>query len=265
MPARKTFRHFLARSSPDNSLQWGIAAVFVTALLAINLAWLLADTSLLTMTDSYGYLYRLLRFVDTFDPSAPSKLWQALGDLSAWGRPPFYQLITVPFVLLFGRYEDAALAVDLLFLAVLAVGAYGAGSLAGGFRAGLLTSFLACTYPPIVHLHRTYSAYVAVPSMVALAIWALIGLVKTRSVGTAWFLSLALALGLLIHPSFSYIVGPVVLLVVPYVVLFQCPPKMPASVTSAPRRSRRSWALLWCFAAYSRLACSQWPSPSSGT
>ncbi len=92
-------------------------ALLIAGACWVQLDWIRADRSFSPAPDSYVYLSRLLAYLD--GPDGDGAPGVALGELSFRGRPPLYQLLTVPFLAVFGRSEDAATAVNLPFLALL--------------------------------------------------------------------------------------------------------------------------------------------------
>ncbi len=211
-----------------------VLAALTVLVSAAHLLWIHLDDDFLPTGDSYAYLANLLRFVDGLGSETLRSPWQALGDLGFGGRPPLYQLLTVPF-LVFGRSVDAALGVNLAFLVVLMFFTYRTGRLMASPAAGLLAAFLVACYPPIVHLVRTYLPYSALPACVAASLYFLISLAKTRSRRTVWWLALSFAFGFLIHPQFIRAVALPALAVGLWTVFCQQPPRRPPSLRQLPR------------------------------
>ncbi len=180
-----------------------LLATLLVLVAAVHVVWLTRDQSLMPFTDSYGYLTKLHQFLERLDLRSPLALWRSLGTLSLVGRPPFYQLATIPVIGLLGRSEDAAVLVNLLFLVLLAVSTYHVGRIVQGRGSGLLASLLVVTYPPIVHLSRMYLPHFALAALSALTLWLLLSLVEKRSIPVAWLLGLTVACGLWTHPYFA--------------------------------------------------------------
>ncbi len=180
-----------------------LLAVLFLLVAAVDVAWLYRDHSSLPFTDSYSYLTKLIEFLERFDLRSPFTLWGELGKLSLVGRPPLYQLATIPAIGLLGRSEDAAVLVNLPFLALLVVSTYHVGRIVRGRESGLLASLLVVGYPPIVHLSRAYMPHFALPALCALNLWLLLSLVERRSIRVAWLLGLTTACGLWTHPYFA--------------------------------------------------------------
>lgn len=179
-------------------------AALVAAAIAGHLVWLAADSGP-DHPDAYAYLAGLLRFQESFPWNGPGEAWAALGEASHGGRPPLYQLVTLPFLAVFGRTQDAAVAVNLAFLAVLAAAVFGLGRRLGGPWAGVAAAALALGYPPLVHLPRGYLPHYAAAAMVAVALLLVVKMVDERSPRAALALGVACGAGLLIHPAFAWV------------------------------------------------------------
>ncbi len=161
------------------------------------------DTELMPHANAYAYLTLVLRWVHAGPGAGAMGGWESLLRLSSHGRPPAYPLLSAPFVASFGRSEDAALLVNLAFTVLLLVATFGIARECRGERAGLLAAFLVATYPPIVQVTRIYTAHAAVPACVALSLWALLVLGRTRSLAVSWGFGASLVLGTWTHPSFG--------------------------------------------------------------
>jgi 4-amino-4-deoxy-L-arabinose transferase-like glycosyltransferase len=136
-------------------------------------------------------------------------------------------VVTVPFVYLIGRSEDAALSVNIMLLAILILVTYGIGCLAWSNKAGLLAAFLVAMYPPIIHLSTIYRSHAALPTSVAVSVWLL--LLKTRFIKVAWLFGVSMGLGMLIHPNFLNLMPIPAVIICLYMLLFQ------TSLTRPPR------------------------------
>ncbi len=187
------------------------------------------------MVDVYAYLTNLLRFFDRLQQQGFSEFWTSLGILSQGGRPPFYQLLTLPFVFLLGRSEDAALSVNLIFIAILLISVYNLGRLAKNKRVGILAALVVISYPPIVRLSRVYSPYFAMVACCALSIWLLLIMIKRRSVKSAWLFGFSLAFGLLTHPRFVWIILVPTIIFGILLLLFHAEPKRPQGFAQTPK------------------------------
>ncbi len=197
---------------PMTRLQaWICLGLLIGFVAANQVFWSLTDEAPTPQGDSYTYLGNLLRLLDELRPGGSWDLATSLRRLSVAGRPPLYQLLTTPFILLFGRSEAAAHSVNVVFIALLAIATYNLGRLARNEKAGLLAAFLVLTYPPVVLLSRMYLPYFASCAWAALSLWLLFEVIDRRSIVMAWLLGLSLAAGLLNHPYFAWtLLGPTV-------------------------------------------------------
>jgi hypothetical protein len=182
--------------------------------------------------DANIYLANTFYFVEGLG-EAP--LWESVAALSHDGRPPLYQLLSVPFLYLFGRSADAALLINVVFGVVLLLSTYGIGRLVQDGKAGLLAALLVVAYPPLVDLSRIYRPHFAIAACVALSLWLLLLLLKARSPKIAWLFGASLVLGMLVHSSFLYVLAAPTVLFGFYALLFQTPPRYPSILKEAPR------------------------------
>jgi tetratricopeptide (TPR) repeat protein len=204
-----------------------------------SFAWVALDTRPQPGADPNTYLIKAFELVDSLKAQGGADLWQLIIDASIQGRPPLYQLFTVPFIFLFGRSEDVALCVNLISLVILILATYGIGNLAWNRRAGLLAGFLVATYPPIIQLSTIYVSHAWLPAWVAVSVWELLLLLKTRSIKVAWLLGVSLSIGMLIHPNFLYLIPMPAIVICLYVLFFENPLRYPPS----PKKPLR-WMLL---------------------
>lgn len=195
----------------------------------LNVNWILRDQGVLLWDGSF-YLSKLLLFLDELGPDTFKSFEASMRQLSLGGRPPLYQIVTIPFIFLFGRSEDAALSINVIFIVILLISVYNIGILSKNRKAGLLAVFIVVCYPPVIHLSRMYVPYFAVVSLGALSVWLLIVLLERPSVRISLYLTASLALGLLTHPYFADV------LIVPtavfgiYLVFFRSRPFFPSAL-----------------------------------
>ncbi len=205
-------------------------ALLIVGFCAADLAWILADQAPMANTDAYIYAHRLLGFFDRAEWGSPGELWSSILELSHGGRPPLYQVLTLPFVAIFGRSEDSLLIINILLLALLMVSTYHIGRLAGSRWAGLLAAALVVSYSPVVQISRMYMPHFALIPFYALSVWLMLRLAQDRSVRNAWWLCAALAATSLIHPNFFTILAPTVAIFSIYTVFFDSAPRVPAGL-----------------------------------
>ncbi|MEE8525982.1 MAG: glycosyltransferase family 39 protein, partial [Thermoanaerobaculia bacterium] len=229
--------------------RWSLAilALLIVAVSAAHVRWLQRDATIFPVGDSYAYLSHLLQFLDRTATQGVTDFWQSLGQLSHGGRPPLYQISTIPNLLILGRSEDSATGVNVFFSAILMISAYHGAALISGRKAGLLAALLVAAYPPIVQLTRMYLPRSALPATCALSLWMLIWLLRSRSVAAALAFSASLAVGVLVHPAFIFCWAAPAIGFGFYILLFQSEPRAPSSLRNSPRwmmqklRSRLWW------------------------
>lgn len=205
-----------AGRSPRRSRRLGGALLLaIAAVVAVQAYWIVRDVHPLLHGDSYAYLGNLHEFLTHVDLAAPADAWQRLGRLTHGGRPPLYQLLTTPFVLLAPRSEDAPVFVNLVLVALLMLSTYAAGTATLDGRAGLLSALLVATYGPVFRISRQYLPYLGLVTASAVALWLLVLVVRDRSIRAAWGLGAASAAGVLIHPRYLHVMAlPIVVLCV---------------------------------------------------
>jgi hypothetical protein len=214
-----------------------VALVLLIVLVSlINTVWVVQDTPPEPVREANAYLIQTLQFVDRLkEGGGVHQLLLSTGRLGNQGRPPLYQLLSVPFIWPFGRSADALISINVVFGAILLLATYGIGRLVWNGKAGLLAAFLVATYPPIVHLFRIYMPHSAIPACVAVSLWLLLLLLKTRAVKTAWLFGASLGFGMLIHVNFPFALAALTILFGLYMLLLQTNPRRPPSLMETSR------------------------------
>ncbi len=194
---------------------------------ALHIHWLNADTLVGPEVDEKVYFVRTAGFLATLSSGGWNSLGEALQSLDLSGRPPLYQLLSVPFILIFGLDMDSAVLVNLLFQALLVIAVYQIGKLVSSAKTGLLAALLVSVYPPLVQLARIYRPHFAMAACVGLGLWSLLALIKNRSVKNVRLFALALTFGLFIHPTVAFSLWLPALAGLVYGVFFQVAPRWP--------------------------------------
>ena len=207
--------------------------LLVAAVSVINLSWIIKDTRPQAFQDPYPQ--RILKFSHQFAKDGFKEFPRLINWLSVGPRPPLYQLLAVPCVYAFGRTEDAILVVNIISGIILILAAYGAGRLAGGRGAGLLAALIVATYPPLVNLSKIARPHSIAPASVALYLWLLLLLIRTRSPRVFWLFGASIGMGLLVHPNLMYILPAPSIFWVLYLVFFQTVPSHPPHLRGLPR------------------------------
>lgn len=194
----------------------------------ITIHWLHVDSLLGPDTDSKIYFVNTVRFLDIISTQGWDRLSESLRSLSLSGRPPLYQLLSLPFLLIFDRSMDSASMVNMLFQALLVMSVFQIGKLSSNTRTGLLAALLVSIYPPLVQLARVYRPHFALAACVCFALWRLIALHRVRSATNMWLFMLSIVFGLFIHPTFVFVLWLPALLGTFYILFFQLEPRLPA-------------------------------------
>jgi hypothetical protein len=217
--------------------RWDVVALalLITAVCGALLSWIVRDTAPISHpNDPYRYLAKSIAFTDHLRSQGFEDLGSALDQLPKGGRFPLYQLLSVPFILAFGRSLDAALAVNVAFEILLLISVYAIGKRLGGGKAGLLAAVLVAAYPPIVHLSHIYRPHFAAVACTALSLWLLLLLLKNASTRVAWLFGGSLAFGLLLNPHSAWALAGPTALFGGFLVLFRSPPRRPSGIENFP-------------------------------
>jgi hypothetical protein len=199
--------------------------VLIILVLWSNVNWIRNDTLLGPETDSKTYFIGTANFLTELSEGGLAAFPKALKELSAQGRPPLYQLLSGPFLLLFGRTMDSAVLVNLIFQVTLLLLIFCIGKQISNSRAGLLMALLVSAYPPLIQLSRIYRPNFALAACFALILWRLLSLLNTRSIRDVWLFILSLVFSVFIHPIIVFpLVLPVAIFSV-YIVFFQTEPR----------------------------------------
>jgi len=219
-----------------------LLSILVVFVVASNWYWIHADQSLGIDVDSKDYIIKTITQLDELRIKGFSiSLSGWLAQISREGRPPLYQILSMPFILLFGRSMDSGLILNLVFWALLIAFIYLAGKTAGNAGTGLLASVFVASYPPLIQASRLFRPHFALAACTALILWRALALLGRRSSWNVWWFMLSLTFGALIHPK----IAGVLLIPAPlfslYVVFFQDAPYVPSSVREFPKWA---WAKL---------------------
>ena len=143
--------------------------------------------------DESGYLWFSFTLHDALREDGVLGLWRGFQH-EGWA-PPLLPALTALVEVPAGASQTVpSIAVQLVFLAVLAVASYGIGSRLLDRRAGLLTALVTSTLPAITDFVRTYHMVIPSTAMYALATFALLASDRLRS--RRWAVVWGVALGL---------------------------------------------------------------------
>jgi 4-amino-4-deoxy-L-arabinose transferase-like glycosyltransferase len=193
----------LARSIPLPLLLLGL---LIVARLALAEWWLLADDGVVD-TESGRHLQQAWDAYVAIGNGEPFALLE-----SATAYPPLLHGIGAIGAVIGGLDVESFIgAQDLVFVPALAIGCYGAGSIAYGPTAGLLAAVYALGAPMAASVFHMFLIDTAEAAMVALAVWAILASDRFSRTGVAALAGAAVGLGMLSKQNFPiFVVGLIV-------------------------------------------------------
>ncbi|MCK5177441.1 MAG: glycosyltransferase family 39 protein, partial [Candidatus Aenigmarchaeota archaeon] len=191
------------------------AQIFLAALILfhtiVNWWWLSVDT-LPPGWDQAGHLIESLKIYEIF--THPSiDIFSRLAEVSNY-YPPFFEICTVPFYLLFGISDDVAIMTNILFLGILILSVYGIGKKMYNKKTGLFSAFLVSFYPIIFGHLREYLMDVSLTAMVTLSIYLLLKTDYFNNRMYSMLFGISLGLGMLTKWTFVFFICPAILLII---------------------------------------------------
>ena len=189
-------------------------ALFLTALVVFsivnNIVWLMIDTRPPRWDESH-YLGLSLTYYDALASGGLVSLAESLVSADR-ARPPLLPLSAILGLGLFGRSEDAAFALQIVFHAILILVTYGAGYKIASPRCGLLAAFLVAFYPGIYSLARLFLLDFLHATLIACTLFALVWSEGFARRGASVLAGVAVGLGLMCRTFFPvFVVGPLAL------------------------------------------------------
>jgi len=205
-----------------------------------NLSWIVRDASPMYVVDSYSQASSVLHTIDSGWPTGPGEVSARLRALSHGGRPPLFELTTIPFVLAFGRSEDAIISVNLMYLGALMLGVYGLSKVVAGPAAGFAAMIAVASFPPIVHLIRGYRSYFGAIAAIAVTLYFLVLVLRDRKASSVWLAASACTAALMIHPLSVWAL--LVPMATTWILVALNPKRRPALES---RGTAGTWAVRW--------------------
>ena len=187
---------------------WVGAAVVV--FIAVTIWWLTVDTRVPDF-DSGQHL------IDIFTVRAEILSGNLTAPFSDWNNYPPLGHIVGAIGTLIGGFNPASvvMANNLFFLPLLAFGCYGAGTIAGGRRAGLLAALFALGTPIVVSEMREIYLDVGEAAMVAVSVWAILATRRFERIWVSALAGLVCSIGMLSKQTFAvFIVGLIAAVIV---------------------------------------------------
>jgi 4-amino-4-deoxy-L-arabinose transferase-like glycosyltransferase len=184
--------------------------VAVVAFIAVTIWWLTVDTRVPDF-DSGQHL------IDIFTVRAEILSGNLTAPFSDWNNYPPLGHIVGAIGTLIGGFNPASvvMANNLVFLPLLAFGCYGAGTIAGGRRAGLLAALFALGTPIVVSEMREIYLDVGEAAMVAVSVWAILATRRFERIWLSALAGLVCSIGMLSKQTFAvFIVGLIAAVIV---------------------------------------------------
>lgn len=185
-----------------------LLGALVVARLALAEWWLIADDGVVD-TESGRHLQRSWDAYVAMGDGNPLALFD-----SATEYPPLLHFVGVVGAAVAGLDVESFIgAQDLVFIPALAIGCYGAGSLAYGRTAGLLAALFALAAPMAVSVFHMFLIDTSEMAMVALSVWAILASERFSRTRVAALAGLAVGLGMLSKQNFPMFVAGLILVV----------------------------------------------------
>jgi len=183
-----------------------LLAGLILARLALGEWWLIADDGVVD-TESGRHLQRAWDAYVAMGDGRPFALLD-----SATEYPPLLHLVGLTGAAIAGLDVESFIgAQDLVFVPALAIGCYGAGSLAYGPTAGVLAAVFALGTPMAASAFHMFLIDTPQAAMVALSIWALLATDRFSRTGVAALAGVAVGLGMLSKQNFPIFVAGLIL------------------------------------------------------
>jgi 4-amino-4-deoxy-L-arabinose transferase-like glycosyltransferase len=179
--------------------------------LAVNWAWLSTNVTVIGW-DRPRHLIESLVYNDILQHIDLGSLFE--GWTHSGYYPPFFHFSMVAFYRLLGISMDVAAMVNMVYLVILLISAYGIGREIGGKGVGLLSAFITSTMPMVFAMSRYTYIEFSLTAMVALSIWLLLLSQEFAHKGYSLLFGLSLGLGFLNKWTFSLFVLPPLIVVI---------------------------------------------------
>jgi 4-amino-4-deoxy-L-arabinose transferase-like glycosyltransferase len=185
-----------------------LLGVLILARLALAEWWLLADDGVVD-TESGRHLQRAW---DAFNAMKGGDTFALLDRATEY--PPLLHLVGIAGAAVGGLDVESFIgAQDLVFVPALAIGCYGAGSIAYGRTAGLLAAVFALGTPMAASVFHMFLIDTSQAAMVALSVWAILASDRFSRTGIAALAGVAVGLGMLSKQNFPIFVIGLILVV----------------------------------------------------
>jgi hypothetical protein len=235
--SRRGATAFRSRWSPESLAAAAAAALFVAAS-----CWWLSKYRGIPVWDAARHLGTA---IDTYDALSSGHLLRALSESAPY--PPLTFLAGAAGILVGGvGVAPPIIALNAIFVLLLALGCYNVGRLAFGRLAGLLAVIFALGSPLVIEGFHQFMLDAPEAAMVAVAVWAVLATERFSRPGVSALAGIAVGLGMLSKETFAFFVAGVVL-------------------ATAVRGGRRAWRGVVVFAVVALAIALPWYLPELST
>lgn len=205
----RAHRASLKRSIRPDVLQSVAALVFGAIFLAISMWWFAADTRM-PNGDNGKHLNFAFQYYDRMRDGAPFAFF------TDWTQyPPLVHLVGVLGIAVGGLgITQVGIAENLVFVPMLVLGCYGAGSVAFDRRVGALAAIFALAAPMVISLFHVFMLDAPTAALVAMSVWLLLASDRFKHVGFTIAAAVFVALGCHAKGTFALFVAGLILVLV---------------------------------------------------
>jgi 4-amino-4-deoxy-L-arabinose transferase-like glycosyltransferase len=212
-----------------------LAAVGLAALFIAVTCWWLSKYRGIPVWDAATHLGTA---INTYDALSSGHLLRALNESTPY--PPLTFLVGALGVLVGGvGVAPPIIALDVIFVLLLALGCYNVGRMAFGRPAGLLAVIFVLGSPLVIEGFHEFMLDAPEAAMVAVAVWAILATEHFSRPGISALAGVAVGLGMLSKETFAFFVAGVVL-------------------ATAARGGRRAWRGVAVFVAVALVIALPW-------
>lgn len=196
--------------APEAAVVALAAAVFVL----LSAWWLLYDNRLPGGGDPGRHLSTTLAYADLLAAGDLGSIVSLDGDPDGFFYPPLARLVgAVPGALGLAVEDWGTIALNLVFVPLLAAGCYGIGRRTYGPRAGMLAAIFALGSPIVLSMFHVFLLDAPLAAMVAVATWALLASERFGKRRESVLAGVLIGLAILVKTAAPlFVVGPIVVM-----------------------------------------------------
>lgn len=193
-----------------------VVALAAVLFIVLSIWWLLVDNRLPGGGDPGRHLSTTLAYADLLSDGDLGALITLSGDPEGFFYPPLARLVgAVPAAFGLPAEDWGTIALNLVFVPMLAAGCYGVGKLAYGRRAGMLAAIFALGAPIVLSMFHVYLLDAPLAATVALAVWALLASERFGRRRESLIAGALIGLAILVKtPALLFVAGPVAVMLV---------------------------------------------------